>query len=224
MIKEEMLTSIEEIGIIPAVRACSAADALFASEAVFGSGIPVVEITMTTPGAAGVISQLVRNGSDFIVGAGTVLDLDTARACVDAGASFLTSTGFDYELVEFARQCDVLMIPGALTPSEVMLGRKSRAPFIKLFPCSSVGGPSYIRALRAPFPDTRLIASGGVTQQTAADYIRAGADVLGIGHDLLPPEAVLARNSEWIHELARRFMEMVKQARHSRNGRHQRQK
>jgi 2-dehydro-3-deoxyphosphogluconate aldolase / (4S)-4-hydroxy-2-oxoglutarate aldolase len=213
MTKAEMLMSIEEIGLIPAVRACSAGDALFASEAVLSSGISVVEITMTTPDAVAVISQLARNRSGLIVGAGTVLDVDTARVCVHAGASFLTSTGFDYELVKFADQNDIPMIPGALTPSEVMLGKKSGAPFIKLFPCSSVGGPSYIRALRGPFPDIRFIASGGVTQQTAADYIRAGADVLGVGHDLLPPEAVHARNSDWIRELARRFIEMVKQGR-----------
>ena len=105
------------------------------------------------------------------------------------------------------------MIPGALTPTEVMMAKKAGAAFIKVFPCSNVGGPSYIRTLRGPFPDTRLIASGGVTQQTAADYIRAGADVLGIGHDLLPTEAVRARNTDWIHELARRFIGMVKQSR-----------
>lgn len=218
MTKNEMLARIEEVGMIPAVRAFSAADALFASEAVFSGGIPVVEITATTPGAPEVISRLIQARSDVIVGAGTVLDLDTARVCLDAGASFLTSTGLDPELVEFARQRDVLMIPGALTPSEVMSARKAGAAFVKIFPCSSVGGPSYIRALRGPFPDVRLIASGGVTQQTAAEYIRAGSNVLGIGHELLPPEAIRVRNSDWIHELSRRFIEMVKQARNAKIG------
>lgn len=213
MRKEATIRSIEEIGIIPAIRAGSAADALFASEAIFSSGIPVVEITMTTPGAAGVISELIRERSDFIVGAGTVLDIKAARICLDAGASFLTSTGLDGELVEFAHQHDVSIIPGALTPTEVMMAKKMGAAFIKLFPCASVGGPSYIRALRGPFPDTRLIASGGVTQQTAADYIRAGADVLGIGRELVPAESLVTRNSGRIHELARRFIEMVKQGR-----------
>jgi 2-dehydro-3-deoxyphosphogluconate aldolase/(4S)-4-hydroxy-2-oxoglutarate aldolase len=222
MTKQEMLTSIEEVGIIPAVRASSAADALFASQAVFSSGIPVVEITMTTPEALGVISELVLSNSDAIVGAGTVLDVETARVCVEAGASFLTSTGLDPELIQFAREHNISIIPGALTPTEVMMARKAGAAFIKVFPCSSVGGPSHIRALRGPFPDTPLIASGGVTQQTAADYIRAGADVLGIGHDLLPPEAIRARNSDWIRELARRFLDMVRQARNekSKNGAH----
>ncbi len=222
MTKLEMLADIEEIGIIPAVRASSASDALFASEAVFTGGIPVVEITMTIPGAVGVISQLVRSCPRVIVGAGTVLDLDTARVCLDAGVGFLTSTGLDPELVQFANQQDILMIPGALTPTEVVMAGRAGAALIKIFPCSSVGGPSYMKALRGPFPDAGLIASGGVTQQTAANYIRAGADVLGIGRDLIPPEAVSARNSDWVHELARRFIGMVKQARidKSKNGSH----
>ena len=216
MTREEMLDRIRQTGIIPALRASSSSDALFASESVIRSGIPVVEITMTTPGALDVISQLRRSSADVIVGAGTVLDNDSARQCLDAGASFLTSTGLDQDLVLFAHQNKVPIIPGALTPTEIMISKKAGAAFIKIFPCSSVGGPSYIRALRAPFPDTPLIASGGVTQQTAGDYIRAGADVLGIGHDILPPEAIRGRNAAWILELARRFLDMVKQARCAR--------
>lgn len=216
MTQEEMLASIEGIGIIPAVRVSSAEDALFASETLFSGGIPIVEITVTTPEAMSVISQLIRNDSRVIVGAGTVLDIDTARLCIDAGSSFLTSTGLDPELVRFAHRENILLIPGALTPSEVIMARKAGAAFIKLFPCSSVGGPSYIRALRGPFPDIQLIASGGVNQQTAADYIAAGANVLGVGRHLLPPEAVGARNGAWIHELARRFLSMVRQGRNER--------
>lgn len=213
VVKNDMFARIEEIGIIPAVRVTSAADALFASEAVIGGGIPVVEITMTTPEAVDVISQLVRTHSDVIVGAGTVRDLDTARACCDAGASFLTSTGLDPQLVQFADEHDIWMIPGTLTPTEVMMANRAGASFIKVFPCASVGGPSYIRALRGPFPNIRLVASGGVTQETAAPYIRAGAAALGVGQALLPHEAIQKGNSAWIHELARRFIDMVKQAR-----------
>lgn len=215
MNKLEMLTGIQKTGIIPAVRASTAADALFASEAVLSSGIPVVEITMTIPGAIDVISQLLRANSHVVIGAGTVLNLDTAQACLDAGASFLTSPGLDPEVLEFACKHDIPMIPGALTPSEVMMARKAGAAFVKVFPCASVGGPSYIRALRGPFAEVRLVASGGVTQVTAADYIRAGADVLGIGSELLPSDAIRARNSDWIHELARRFLEMVKEGRNT---------
>jgi 2-dehydro-3-deoxyphosphogluconate aldolase / (4S)-4-hydroxy-2-oxoglutarate aldolase len=213
MTKQEVFAKIEEIGIIPAVRVPSAADALFAAETVFKSGIPIVEITMTTPAAIDVVSQLIRKYPDSIVGAGTVLDIDTALACVQAGATFITNTGLDPDLVEFARERNVSMIPGALTPGEVMMAKKAGAPFIKIFPCANVGGPSYIRAIRGPFPDTRLIAAGGVTQQTAEDYVRAGASVLGIGHDLLPQEAIRTRNSKWIHELVQRFLGMVKRAR-----------
>ena len=215
MNKRELLAVIEEIGIIPAVRVSSTADALFASETLFESGIPVVEITMTTPGATEIIGQLCRSNPRAVIGAGTVLDVDTARACLDGGARFLTSTGLDPDLVHFAGESEILMFPGALTPSEVMTAQRAGASFIKIYPCASLGGPSYIRALRGPFPEVRLIASGGVTQQTGIEYIRAGADVLGIGHDLLPHEAIVARNSGWIHELARRFLEIV---RHGRDG------
>jgi 2-dehydro-3-deoxyphosphogluconate aldolase/(4S)-4-hydroxy-2-oxoglutarate aldolase len=213
MTKQELFAKIEEIGIVPAIRVSSAADAIFAAETVFKTGIPLVEITMTTPAAIGVISQLIRDHPDTIVGAGTVLDVDTALACVEAGATFLTNTGLDPELVEFARQRNIPMIPGALTPSEVMMAKKAGAPFIKIFPCSNLGGPAYIRAIRGPFPETRLIAAGGVTQQNAEEYIRAGASALGIGHDLLPHEAIRTRNSEWIRELVQRFLGMVKRAR-----------
>lgn len=213
MTKDELYWRIEEIGIIPAVRVPTAEDAMFAAETVFKCRIPIVEVTMTTPAAVGVIAQLVRDHPETIVGAGTVLDVDTAHACLEAGAAFLTNTGLDPELVEFARQHDIAMIPGALTPGEVMMAKKAGAPFIKIFPCANLGGPSYIRAIRRPFPGIRLIAAGGVTQHTAEEYIRAGACVLGIGHDLLPPEAIRTRNSQWIHELAGRFIGMVKQAR-----------
>ncbi len=213
MTNEEMLARIEEIGIIPAVSTNSFDDALFACESVFNSGIPVAEITMTTPRAATLISQLISSDPGVIVGAGTVLDLDTARVCLDAGASFLTSTGFDPEIIAFANQHMIATIPGALTPTEVMAAKRAGASCIKIFPCSSVGGPSHIRALRRPFLGTRLMASGGVTQQTAAKYILAGANVLGIGNDLLPHEAIRTRNADWINELSRRFIGMVQDAR-----------
>jgi 2-dehydro-3-deoxyphosphogluconate aldolase / (4S)-4-hydroxy-2-oxoglutarate aldolase len=213
MTNQELYSKIEEIGIIPAVRVPSADDALFAAETVFECGIPIAEVTMTTPTAIGVIAQLVRDHPNKIVGAGTVLDIETAQACMEGGANFLTTTGLDPELVEFARKHDIPMIPGALTPGEVMMAKKAGAPFIKIFPCANLGGPSYIRAIRRPFPGVRLVPAGGVTQQTAEEYIRAGACALGIGHDLLPQEAIRTRNAQWIRELAGRFIGMVKQAR-----------
>jgi 2-dehydro-3-deoxyphosphogluconate aldolase/(4S)-4-hydroxy-2-oxoglutarate aldolase len=199
--------------MIAAIRASSVEDAMFASEAVFTSGIPIVEITVTTPHATQVISQLARANPLALVGAGTVLDIETARACLDSGASFLTSTGFDLELVQFAIRQNISVIPGALTPTEVMMAQKAGANYIKIFPCSHMGGPSYVRTLRGPFPEIRLVASGGVNQQTAAEYITAGADVLGIGRELLPPEAIRDRDLNWINELARRYLHIIKLAR-----------
>jgi 2-dehydro-3-deoxyphosphogluconate aldolase / (4S)-4-hydroxy-2-oxoglutarate aldolase len=213
MTKEEIFARIEEIGIIPAVRVPSAADALFATDAVLSSGIPVVEITMTVPGAVDVIAELRGRDSDLIVGAGTVLDLETARKSVHAGAMFLTSTGLDTDIVDYAVKQAIAVIPGALTPSEVMMAVKAGAEFIKIFPCSVMGGASYIRALKGPFPRVRMIASGGVNQQTAGDFIRAGASAIGVGQDLLPREAIRMRNREWINVLAKRFLLMVHEGR-----------
>lgn len=213
MTKQEIRARIEEIGIIPAVRVNSAEDALFAAETVFAAGIKVVEMTTTVPDAIGVIAQLKRTSPELMVGAGTVMDAGTARACLDAGAVFLTSPGLDIEIVQLAGDANVLIIPGALTPSEITASHKAGADFIKVFPCSLIGGPSYIKALKAPFSQISLIASGGVNQQTAFDFIRAGAAALGIGEELIPPDAVRRRNTTWIHELTRRFLGMVRDAR-----------
>jgi 2-dehydro-3-deoxyphosphogluconate aldolase / (4S)-4-hydroxy-2-oxoglutarate aldolase len=213
MKREEVRARIEEIGIIPAIRVSSAEDALFVAEAVSAGGIPIVELTMTVPGAIDAIAHLARNSPDLIVGAGTVWDTETARRCLDAGAKFLTSTGFDPDVVEFSVKQSVLVFPGALTPSEIMMAWEAGSDFVKVFPCSQVGGVSYIRALKKPFPHVPLIASGGVNQQTAADFILAGAAALGIGGDLIPHKAIRLRQPHRIHELARRYVNMVKGAR-----------
>jgi len=211
--REEIRARIVEIGIIPAVRVYSEGEALFAAEAVCSSGIPIVELTMTIPGAIGVIAQLMRYRTDIIVGAGTISDVETACRCLDAGAGFLTTPGLDLEIVDFALKRGVVVLPGALTPSEVMAAWKAGSDFVKVFPCSQVGGPEYIRALKAPFPQIPLIASGGVNQKNAADYIRAGAVALGIGQHLIHQNAIKKRQREWIHELARRYTNMVTEAR-----------
>jgi 2-dehydro-3-deoxyphosphogluconate aldolase/(4S)-4-hydroxy-2-oxoglutarate aldolase len=213
MKKEEIRARIEEIGIIPAVRLYSAEDALFAAEAVASGGIPIVEVTITVPGALDVIHHLAVNRLDVIQGAGTVLDLGWARRCLDAGAQFLTSPGFDPKIVEFAAHEGVVVFPGALTPTEVMAAAKAGADFVKIFPCAQVGGPSYLKALKSPFPEVPLIAAGGVNQQTASDYILAGAAALGIGRDLIHQDAIKRRDAGWIRELARRYTHMVSQAR-----------
>jgi 2-dehydro-3-deoxyphosphogluconate aldolase/(4S)-4-hydroxy-2-oxoglutarate aldolase len=209
----EVIKRIEEIGIVPAIRVDSADDALFAAEAVATGGIPIVEVTMTTPDAVGVISTLSDRFPSLVIGAGTVLDLETARCCLGAGAHFLTSPGFDAALVGFAAIERVAMLPGALTPTEVWTAWKAGCDLVKVYPCGQVGGPKYIRALKRPFPDVPLIASGGVNQHNASDFILAGATALGVGSELMPEDAIELRQVERIHELARRFLEMVRTAR-----------
>lgn len=216
MTRSEVKARIEAIGIIPAVRVSSAEDALFAVEAVSSGGIPIVELTMTTPGAPEIISALVKSHPNLIVGAGTVLDIEAARRCIGSGAQFITSTGLDRETVDFVKEQNVVIIPGALTPTEVMAAWKAGADFVKVYPCSQVGGPAYIRALAAPFPHVPLIASGGVNQANAGEFIAAGAVALGVGGNLIPREAVHERSKDWIRELAHRFVEMVREAKAQR--------
>jgi 2-dehydro-3-deoxyphosphogluconate aldolase/(4S)-4-hydroxy-2-oxoglutarate aldolase len=213
MKREEVRARIEEIGIIPVVRVSSAEEARFAAEAVAGGGIPIVELATTVPKASEVITQLVRSAPELIVGAGSVLNTEMARLCVDVGAKFLTGEGFDPELVEFAVKEGVVVLPGALTPTEVIRAWKASADFVKIFPCAQLGGESYIRALKAALPQVPLVAAGGVTQLTAGNLILAGAAALGVGRELIPTGAIQQRREGWIHELARRFLALVKNAR-----------
>jgi 2-dehydro-3-deoxyphosphogluconate aldolase/(4S)-4-hydroxy-2-oxoglutarate aldolase len=217
--RAEVRARIEEIGIIPAIRVSAPERARFAVEAVCRAGISIAEITMTVPGAIDVIAHLAQSFPEMIVGAGTVLDTETARRCLDAGARFLTSPGLVIDVVEFALKNDVVVFPGALTPTEVIAAWKTWADFVKVFSCAHVGGHSYIRTLKTPLPQVPLIASGGVNQQTAGNFILAGATALGIGAELIPQEALYRRNEEQISELARRFLAMVKDARAQKTGR-----
>jgi 2-dehydro-3-deoxyphosphogluconate aldolase/(4S)-4-hydroxy-2-oxoglutarate aldolase len=211
--RAEVHARIEEIGIIPGVRVSAPEHAYFAAEVLNRAGIPIAEITMTIPGAIDVISHLAKSFPEMIVGAGTVLDTDTARRCLDAGARFLTSPGLVTEVVEFALKEDVVVFPGALTPTDVILAWKSGADFVKVFPCAPLGGPNYIRTLKVPLPQVPLIPSGGVNQHTASDFISAGASALGIGEELIPEEALQQRQEQWIHELARRYLAKIQDAR-----------
>jgi 2-dehydro-3-deoxyphosphogluconate aldolase / (4S)-4-hydroxy-2-oxoglutarate aldolase len=213
MNKEEIRSRIEEIGIIPAIRVSCPEDALFAADAVCEHGIPIVEVTMTVPGAIGVIQELARKNKHLIIGAGSIALVETARQCVDAGAVFLTSTGLNLDMVRFAVGENIVVFPGALTPSEVMAAWEAGPDFVKIFPCAAVGGPHYVKSLKGPFPQIPLIATGGVNQQTAAEYIIAGAVALGIGGELIPPIAIQRRQQHRIGELARRFLNIVKEAR-----------
>lgn len=213
MNKDDVCRRIREVGIVPAIRVTSTEDAFFAAETVIAGGIPIVEITMTVPDAPEIVALLRRRHPEAIVGAGSVRDISAANRCLDAGAMFVTSTGFDCSIVEVTKSAKVAAIPGALTPSEIMAAVRSGADMIKLFPCAQVGGASYLRALRTPFPDVSFIASGGVHQQSAGEFLEAGAAALGIGEELIPHEAVLARQADWIQELTHRFLGMVQRAR-----------
>lgn len=214
MNKQQVRDTIVRVGIVPVVRAPSPALALMAVEAVCRGGIPVVEITMTVPGAIDVIRDLVRSAdSSVLVGAGTVLNADVARQCVDAGAQFLVTPGVDQPTIEFAEAHNLTVIPGALTPTEIMTALRLGADFIKIFPCGEVGGPRYIKALRGPFPDLPMIPTGGVKLETAAEFLRAGAVALGVGGELVSAQALKANAFEAITANARRFVDIVAQAR-----------
>jgi 2-dehydro-3-deoxyphosphogluconate aldolase / (4S)-4-hydroxy-2-oxoglutarate aldolase len=216
--KQEVRRRIEEVGIIPSIRVSSTDDALFAAEAVSRGGIPIVEVTLTVPEAIKVISHVVQRAPEMIVGAGSVLDAETARRCLDAGAKFLSSDGLDPETVKFAVKEDVVIIPGTLTPTDVIAAWKLGSDFVKVVPCGHVGGDTYIRALKAMFPNVPLIAAGGVNQRTAFNFIAAGAIALGIGGELIPREAIRRRQPDRIGELARRFTNAVSSARGQRLG------
>jgi 2-dehydro-3-deoxyphosphogluconate aldolase/(4S)-4-hydroxy-2-oxoglutarate aldolase len=211
--KQEVRSRIEEIGIIPSIRVATTEDALFAAEAVAGGGIPILEVTLTVPEAVRVISQVVQSAPGVIVGAGSVSDIEEARRCLDAGAKFLTSDGFDPDTVKFAVQQNVVVFPGALTPTDVMAAWKLGPDFVKIVPCGHIGGDGYIRSLKAMFPKVPMIAAGGVNQRTAFDFIRAGASALGIGAELIPRESIRRRQPDRIAELARRFLLAVSKAR-----------
>jgi 2-dehydro-3-deoxyphosphogluconate aldolase / (4S)-4-hydroxy-2-oxoglutarate aldolase len=213
MNREEVCNLIREIGIIPAIRVSTAEEAHFATEAVTSGGIPIVEITLTVSGAVELISHLVRFHPKVIVGAGTVLSTEMASKCLDAGASFLTSPGRNLKVIEFAAKNELAILPGALTPTEVIEAWEAGSDFVKVFPCAEVGGDRYIKALKMSLPQIPLIAAGGVNQQTAGNYILAGATGIGVGTELIPTEALQRRQSKRIQELAHRFVGFVREAR-----------
>ena len=216
MNKEAVRKRILEIAIVPVVRASSAAEARMATDALVAGGIGCVEITMTVPGAIDVIRDLAKTmGDRVLIGAGTVLDAQTASKCVDAGAEFLVSPGFDARTVSWAVEHNILMAAGALTPTEVITAWNAGSDFVKVFPCANVGGAKYIKALRGPLPQVPLIPTGGVNLETAADFLKAGCAALGVGGELVLADALKARQPERITELARQYVAIVRNARQS---------
>jgi 2-dehydro-3-deoxyphosphogluconate aldolase / (4S)-4-hydroxy-2-oxoglutarate aldolase len=211
---DSAIQRIHEVGIVPVVRASSVDEARRAVDAICAGGIPVIEITMTVPDAGNIIRQVVRQyGSNVLTGAGTVVTADQAKMCLDAGAEFLVSPGLSTAVVETAAARGKAAIPGALTPTEVMAALDAGATAIKIFPCGSVGGPKYLKSLRAPFPEPRFIPTGGVNVSNAAEYIAAGAFALGVGADLVDLAALRNNQAQKIVETARALVEAVRAAR-----------
>lgn len=215
---EDVIRRIGEIGIVPVVRASSVDEANRAVEAICAGGIPVVEITMTVPNAISVIRELVQRRTDVLIGAGTVTNADQAESCLRAGAQFLVSPGFAVSVLSVARANAKLAIPGALTPTELMNAQDHGARLVKIFPCGNVGGPKYLKSLKAPFPHASLIPTGGVNATNAADFINAGAFALGVGADLVDATALREGNLEKITAAARELVTAVSNARNALRG------
>jgi len=211
---DSVIHRIGEIGIIPVIRAANVEEASRAVEAICQGGIPIVEITMTVPNACDVIRDVARRyGSEVLVGAGTVLSLEQAKLCIDAGAEFLVSPGLSPEVLSVAHTSHKLAVAGALTPTELMNAQAMGARLIKIFPCGNVGGPKYLKSLKAPFPDAALIPTGGVNISNAADFILAGAFALGVGGDLIDAAALRDGNVSKITQTASELVQAVQTAR-----------
>jgi 2-dehydro-3-deoxyphosphogluconate aldolase/(4S)-4-hydroxy-2-oxoglutarate aldolase len=211
---DEVIRRIEEIGIVPVVRAATVDEATRAVEAICAGGIPVVEITMTVPNAISVIREVAQQyGSKVLIGAGTVTTAEQAESCLRAGAEFLVSPGLAPPVLSVAKASARLAIPGALTPTELMNAHDHGARLVKIFPCGNVGGPKYLRSLKAPFPNASLIPTGGVNAANAADFIAAGAFALGVGADLVDAAALRDGNLEKVTSAARELVEAVASAR-----------
>jgi 2-dehydro-3-deoxyphosphogluconate aldolase/(4S)-4-hydroxy-2-oxoglutarate aldolase len=206
--------TIERVGLIPVLRAKNAAQAHAIVKAMIAGGVNVVEVTMTVPGAVGILKELKREyGSELFLGSGTVTTAGEAEATIEAGAEFVVSPSFHAEVVAKTHALGKVSIPGALTPTEVITAWNAGADYVKVFPCSAVGGASYLKALLAPFPHLKLIPTGGVTLQTAEGFLRAGARALGVGSDLVSLAAVDAGTPETITETARAYLKVLAQVR-----------
>jgi 2-dehydro-3-deoxyphosphogluconate aldolase/(4S)-4-hydroxy-2-oxoglutarate aldolase len=214
MEKAQVISRIRELGLVPVVRTPSADDALAMAEALHAAALSNLEITLTVPGALEVISELnARFGADMIIGAGSVLDAAAAEACVKAGAQFVVSPGFDLQTVSYCKAVGVAVFPGAITPTEVITAWRAGADIVKIFPASAVGGASYLKALKAPLPQIEMMPTGGVSVETAAAFIQAGAAALGVGGDLVDLKALRSGRTDVIAERARLYIEIVRQAR-----------
>ena len=214
MTRAEVCRQIEAVGIVPVIRAPSPELAVQAAEAILAGGISVFEITMTVPDAPEVIRLLrARLGERALIGAGTVLDAKGALACIEAGAAFIVSPGFDAGTVALAHEAGIPAMPGALTPTEVITAWQAGADVVKIFPASALGGASYLRALKGPLPQVKLMPTGGVNLNTVRDFLAAGAVALGVGSELVDLAALLAGRADVLTQRASEFVAAVAAAR-----------
>lgn len=215
MKKSEVLKSLRETGLVPVLRAESVDKALALAEAIAAGGVNVLEVTMTVPGAIQVMRKLAEQRPDILVGAGTVLDAETARMCILEGAQFVVSPALNLQTIEMCHRYSIAVLPGALTPTEVVTAWQAGADVVKVFPASALGGAKYLTALKGPLPQIDLIPTGGVSLATAADFLAAGAFALGVGSDLVDTKAMAAGKPEIVTESARKYLAIVKEHRAS---------
>jgi 2-dehydro-3-deoxyphosphogluconate aldolase/(4S)-4-hydroxy-2-oxoglutarate aldolase len=214
MKKEAIISAIREIGIVPVVRTPTAESALKSIEAIYAGGIRAAEVTMTVPGAIKVLEKLADTfGDKMVLGAGTVLDPETCRACMLAGAEFFVTPATRLATIEMARRYSKPICPGALTPTEVLTAWEAGADFVKVFPCDNVGGAKYIKALKGPFPQIEMIPTGGVSLTTAADFLKAGSAAVAVGGELVDAKTIKEGKYEVFTERAKQFLEVVRKAR-----------
>jgi len=214
MTKTQIRSSIVDIGIVPIVRTNSAESAVKSIEAVYAGGIRSAEITMTVPGAIKALEKLADAlGDKMVLGAGTVLDPETARICILAGAQFLVTPALRVSTIEVAHRYSKVICPGALTPTEVLTAWEAGADFVKVFPCSNMGGAKYIKALKGPFPQIEMIPTGGVNLDTAADFLKAGSAAVAVGSELIDAQTIKDGKYEVFTERAKQYLEVVRNAR-----------
>jgi 2-dehydro-3-deoxyphosphogluconate aldolase/(4S)-4-hydroxy-2-oxoglutarate aldolase len=211
MTKVEVLAEIRRIGLVPVLRAESPEQAIELAEAISDGGVTCLEVTMTVPGAVEVIARLAKERPEILLGAGTVLDAEVARACVGAGAKFIVSPAFDEATVAYCRADGIAVLPGALTPTEVLRAWNAGADVVKVFPASAMGGAKYLKALKAPLSQIELIPTGGVSLETAREFLEAGAYALGVGADLVDVKAIKAGHAAKITANATKYLEIVQQ-------------
>jgi 2-dehydro-3-deoxyphosphogluconate aldolase / (4S)-4-hydroxy-2-oxoglutarate aldolase len=210
----EVKQQLETVGLLPVLRASSVSEALALVDAMYAGGVTVMEVTMTVPGAIDVLKELKKKyGSNILLGSGTVTTAAQAQATIEAGAEFVISPSLHLDVIAKTKELGKVSIPGSLTPTEVITAWNAGADYVKIFPCSAMGGAPYLKSLKAPFPFLNLIPTGGVTLQTAPDFIKAGAKALGVGADLVNPKAIKDGKADTVTATAKAYLDIIKQTR-----------